>query len=476
MTLLGAIFIPIALACLLLWPRYLLPLLIVASIFEAGSVYNAAFGSFVFGVSPFYFVELCIALRLVASVWQRGRLVPECGARTREIALVLLLFVAWSCFSAFVLPHLFAGTPVYSARERADMDILQGNLTPLVWSLSNFAQAAYSLLNAAAAFFALRAVTTTSDGERLAKSLRFAVFIVLVAGALQQLAIFAHWSYPYGVFNNNPNNPTGTEPLDQEFYGFVRTSSTFAEPMNSGSFLAAVTTGLFASYLRGRRSGRYLVFLLICGLVLLTTASSTGYLTFFIMAMFLLIYFHSFGRHKSAIPRSHIRTWGFVAVAGLCVAVTCFLIPGLSQAFAAMTIDKVGGVSFATRVIADLNSLAILRSTYGLGVGLGSNRPSSLIIALLSTVGVIGTVLFARLVYLIVKLFPGRTAPSMLQMGFWSFIGLILAQAIAVPDINRPALWALFVVVLAELNVYWIYTEKLQRMVVPKSLPAAESY
>ena len=72
---------------------------------------------------------------------------------------------------------------------------------------------------------------------------------------------------------------------------------------------------------------------------------------------------------------------------------------------------------------------------------------------LLSTVGVVGTTLFALAIYRVVKLFPGRWAPHILQMSFWSLLGLLVAS-MGVPDINRPALWALFIVAAAQLNVY----------------------
>jgi hypothetical protein len=98
--------------------------------------------------------------------------------------------------------------------------------------------------------------------------------------------------------------------------------------------------------------------------------------------------------------------------------------------------------------------LTLFKNTYGLGVGLGSSRHSSLIPTALSTVGIIGTALFAMVLYRTVKLFPGRLAPAALQMTFWSLIGLLVAQSIAVPDINRPTLWVLFVIVIAQLSVY----------------------
>ena len=129
-----------------------------------------------------------------------------------------------------------------------------------------------------------------------------------------------------------------------------------------------------------------------------------------------------------------------------------------------MTADKAEGMSFASRLVADLGSFVLFENTYGLGVGLGSSRPSSLIMTLISTVGIVGTTLFAMVLYRIVKLFPGRRASSVLQMSFWSLIGLLVAQATGVPDINRPALWALLIVVAAQLNFQWIADTHPDRM------------
>jgi hypothetical protein len=457
MTLLGVFFIPITLVCFFWKPYHLLPLLIVASVFEAGSVFNGAIGVFVFGVSPFYFVEICVALRLLFWASHQGTMLPSDKTPARGIAVLLLAFLAWSFASALVMPHLFAGMPVYSPRDRVDMDIVQGNLAPLRWSLSNLAQGIYLTLNIAAILFAFHVIQTKPQLEKLAKALRWAVFIVVAAGLLQHVAQLAGWSYPYTVFNNNPNNPSDTQYFDQQFGGFIRISSTFAEPMNSGSFLAAVTSGLLASYLRGRRGARSLFALLAVGVVLLETTSTTGYLALTAMFCLLLAYFNPFAKREFREQPSFLKGWAVVTLTAVCIVGAAMLfIPSLSQAVVGMTVEKSEGISFASRVVADLDSFRLFENTYGLGVGLGSSRPSSLIMTFLSTVGIVGTTLFAMVLYRIVKMFPGRWAPSMLQMSFWSLIGLLVAQSIGVPDINRPTLWALLVVVVAQLNVYWI--------------------
>src|SRR5271165_745531 len=138
MTVLGAFFVPAILLCFLRRPFYLLPLLVVASVFEAGSVFNGAIGDFEFGISPFYLTEIFIALRLALLVFKSARLLPHRGNPLRAIVILLFGFWLWSFFSAFVMPRLFAGTLVSVPRSGGDEDF-----APLQWNLSNLAQAGY---------------------------------------------------------------------------------------------------------------------------------------------------------------------------------------------------------------------------------------------------------------------------------------------------------------------------------------------
>ena len=452
MTILAAFFVPAALLCLCFSPTALLALLVVASVFEAGSVFNGNLGSFAFGISPFYFVEICVALRLVWFVWERGKVLPPMGAPTRSVAVLLMVFLAWSVMSSFLMPYLFAGTPIYSPRDRVDIDIIQFNLEPLYWTLSNFGQAAYLVLNGCAVLFAVLVIQTSSQADTLAKALRWAVGIVLVVGLLQQFAVMAGWSFPYTVITNNPT--ADPDELYQQFDGFVRINSTFSEPMNTGSFLAAAASGLLATYLHGREI-RYLLAIIAAIAVLLVSTSTTGYLATVVMFLVLLVYFRPSTAAATGGYRPSYKGWIMVTVTMLCAAgMSVLLIPSLSEAVLAMTVNKGQGTSLASRVLADQDTIRLLTSTYGLGVGLGSSRPSSLIATLLSTVGIVGTVIAGMIVRKIVQRFPGRNCPSTLQMSFWCFMGLIVADSMAVPDLNRPTLWALLLVVVAQLNVY----------------------
>lgn len=452
MTLLGAFFVPAALVCLLLWPRALLSLLVVASIFEAASVFSGSIGSFVFGVSPFCFVEICVALRLLWIVLDRGTIFPPKENPLRPIAVLLVVFLVWSAVSAFLMPHLFDGTPVIPPRDRQDVDIILFNFAPLHWAFSNFGAAAYLFLNVCSVLYSIHVIQTVEQAESLAKALRWAVGIVIAVGLMQQFAVTANWDFPYSVLSNGPNSDPGS--LYQEFDGFVRINSTFPEPMNTGSFLAAAASGLLATYLYERRA-RYLLGIIGAIAVLLVSTSTTGYLATAVMFCVLLVYFRPSVTHNPFERKSSFGGWITVTVTMLFAAgISLVFMPSLSEAVLAMTVNKGQGTSLASRVIADQDTIRLLSSTYGLGVGLGSTRPSSLVAALLSTVGVVGTAISGVFLYKIVRSFPGRQAPKMLQMSFWCLIGLIVADAIAVPDVNRPTLWTLLLVVIAQLNVH----------------------
>jgi hypothetical protein len=187
--------------------------------------------------------------------------------------------------------------------------------------------------------------------------------------------------------------------------------------------------------------------LLAVVLALFETASTTGYIALAVMLCLLLIHFNPFAKREFHVQPSFLRGWMAITLTSLSIAVAAIVaVPSLSRAVYAETVEKSEGMSFVSRVLVDANALALFANTYGLGVGLGSNRPSSLIATL----------------YTIIRQFPGRWAPSVLQASFWSLMGMLVAQSIGIPDLNRPVLWALFIVAVAQLNAYRIATQRAQ--------------
>jgi O-Antigen ligase len=437
MTPIGWLVVPTAILIFLLRPVYLLPLMVIASVFELSTVYNGAIGQFIFGVSVFSFVQILILFRLLLSIAGRWKeLLPE-TSQARSIAVPLVAFLAWSFVSALLMPRIFAGTTIVSPRESADGYFV---LAPLEWSWSNMAQAVYLALNVSTLLYALLVVKTKGESHRLVTAFRAAVMIVTAAALLQ---IVSPSSYPYKSLITNPSEYTGS---DQEIEGFHRVTGTFGEPSSGGSFLAAAAIGLLASYLRGKRGVLSAAGLGVVVVALVYTTSTTGYITFAFGACFLLIYFRQ--------SLKEIRR-GWIAV--LAVPFIVFAMDfnsDLYQALLAVTVDKTDTGSTLARLVGDASSLDVFTHTWGIGAGLGSSRSSSLVPTALSTVGVVGVYLVVLALRGIVRLFPGKSAPSSVQLTFWAFAALLLAGAIGFPEINRPPLWALFIVVSSQLNVY----------------------
>jgi hypothetical protein len=100
------------------------------------------------------------------------------------------------------------------------------------------------------------------------------------------------------------------------------------------------------------------------------------------------------------------------------------------------TLQKQNTLSYIHRTAADLFALGLAAKTHWLGVGLGSNRPSSLICSLLSTTGLIGTILFLAMCARLVTNVSGKEGWVR-----WAVLGALINMALAIPDVTTPVLW-----------------------------------
>jgi len=100
------------------------------------------------------------------------------------------------------------------------------------------------------------------------------------------------------------------------------------------------------------------------------------------------------------------------------------------------TTEKNQTLSYVHRLAADYFALQLTGATYGLGVGLGSNRPSSFATCLLSEVGIIGAILF-----LIAAIQISRNAQGTDIALRWSLFGILFCKCLGGPDITDPQMW-----------------------------------
>jgi hypothetical protein len=472
----GLIFIPLALWIFLARRQYLVPLLVLSSIFQAASVLNLNLRGFPVGVQPYYFVALLVSFRAYrerAVTWSRLRLLAP---QTKGVLRALLAFCGWAVASAFFLPFMFAGIGIVDPRSAlgesgyaGDVGLryaILGDLTPLKWSFTNLGQAVYLVLNAVAVAYAAAVGIQGATSRRVLRSLRIAVFVACFVSFAQVVAELSAWNFPYAFLNSNPVYSQG---YNQAINGFHRANSTFTEPSYAGGFLAAALLGLVGTGTYSRLKS--VLGVSVVALAVVLTTSSTGLAT--VAAGMGILAFYRLRRGQ----RPHVQrapapaaSGGFGFPALVLLLVTGFFLimwSKLREAVLEMTLYKFGTLSALSRFSVGIYSLKLVVRTCGLGLGLGSNRSFDALTYIVSNLGIVGMVLFGLFATrLVLELRDASRAQpgGHTTMLMWMLLGALIAQIIGVPDLNWAVTWAVVVsslCVLASRDAVWV-TKKLR--------------
>lgn len=406
-TVIGLIFLALGIYCLVNKEDWLLGFLIFSGLFQASSVIN--FGSF--GIQPFYFAS-CLFLYSQAKkkrFWKHD--VDFSGKR------VLAVFGGLGLFSALAYPFIFAGIPVYSPKIGIDDGFLYH--PPLQFSVGNLAQAAYLVVELVTVWFAASAIKNDKTRTFYDYCFKFLVGLIFLQFACLQLGI----SFPYAMLQNNPGYSMAEVGLDPA----ARVIGTFSEPSGVGLVLAIFYAGYFFEFFSGAGSAfKVIVAAISIGLVRSSSALATMLLTTVLILISYPVY-----RFPWSIRGS--RLWKLSLV--LAVAVLIAFSP-LNATLREYTTEKNESVSYIHRTAADLFSLQLAANTHWIGVGLGSNRPSSLLTSLLSNVGMLGLILFLVLVVQI-----ARNPKGMDVWIRWALFAAIFDSMLGGPDITQPWIW-----------------------------------
>lgn len=339
------------------------------------------------------------ALLVLATTISRPRFIEALYTLFRDqwvpwLVLALLLYVIGS---AVILPRLFAGQTV--ALVPVQGEVVEKLLAPVS---GNISQGGYFVLKALLFY----AFATSLDDHRsfdlvrrgfmvyatVHVSLGMADFFGKVSGLGDVLAPIRSANYAMHTFS--------------EVGGFWRIVGGYSE----ASAFAATSVCCLAfvfTYWRSSGSGYALslVFALLALLVLST--STTGYLSIAILAIPL---FGSLLRSclEDHLHRSDLAIFG-MAFAIMTMLLTLYLwnerlLDPLISMVNSTVFEKSASESWVERGYWNEKSLQAFADTAGLGVGIGSSRSSSLIVSVLSQLGVIGAIMISLL---IVYLFYG---------------------------------------------------------------------
>ncbi|EJL34940.1 hypothetical protein [Novosphingobium sp. AP12] len=313
---------------------------------------------------------------------------------------MLVLFTLYGMAAAFIAPRIFADQ-INVAPMRFDDARSLFDTVPLRPTAQNITAAVYLLGALLATLGTYVAVRTAGGIEALVKGGVVIAWIHALSGLVASQTKGTPVEGFFALFRN------GTyAQLDQSYQGFNRIDGFFPE----ASGWAAFGLGWFIfnceCWYRSVWARHTGAAALVLGAVLFISTSSTAYVGLGCYAAFFL------GRAAIApgsanpvrLRQAAVAVGAMVVLAALALAVMPGGAAKIGDMILHMTVDKSDSSSGQQRLFWAMQGVTAFTASGGLGVGPGSFRSSSLFMAILGTMGVIGILTFALYLLNVVKL------------------------------------------------------------------------
>ena len=385
-TILGLILLPLS----LIWwlnPVRLIQLTFVVAPFEAAAA--AVFGGFGLQLAmvPGLLVVSYIFLQYALGMRYRG----ERAVFAALFPLLAMLFYA--LLAAKMFPQVFAGQIGVFPQK---MDPTAPGIAPLAPNFGNVTQSLYLTIDVlittvVALFFTRRAIPHESiiGGYMLGGYVE--VFFVFWQFASSIVGV----PFPEDLLHSNP----GLAIVSQSLGSVPRMQGTFSEPAALSVYMSGVALCCLWLSVRGYRMMWPNVLLALSIASALLSTSATGIVTLAV-GLPAVLALASVGGDPGALKRVG-KTVGTLLLSGALILTPIFILkPSLMEAVATVvnsTLTKTDSESYVERQEADQAAYNAALATYGLGVGWGSTRSSSLIPGILANGGIFSLVMLVLL-------------------------------------------------------------------------------
>ena len=370
-----------------------------------------------------------------------GMRYPGEGTALRA-AVPLMALLAYALLSAWLLPEMFAGRIMVWPQKP---DALAPGMVPLQHTSGNITQTLYLTLNVvftvAVAMFLTRAAIPYRS---IISAYMLGGYIVVGLAVWQFASRTAGVPFPDDLLQSNP----GWAIVEQGIGTVPRIQGPFSEPAALATYMSGVVVCSLWLSVRGYRIMRPNLLLALAISTTLLSTSTTGILSLAI-GLPLVLGIASIGGDPAALGRIG-KTSGLLLLGGIVAVGPIFILkPSLLDAVSTVveaTMEKGQSDSYNDRTAADLGALDTVGQTYGLGVGFGSYRSSSLIPGLLANTGIVGVTLVLWVIVRVVRLsssghgeakgHPGQVLVDGFSASLCSSFGAALISA---PMINSLA-------------------------------------
>jgi hypothetical protein len=304
--------------------------------------------------------------------------------------IVVVTLLVYGVASAFILPRLFAGaTTVFVPGLNA---VVETALRPVSGNINQSAYFAFGIL----AFFAVASQLARTGRFEL---LRIGFFAFAATNAALGLIDLAGKVSGAGDLLA-PIRTAGYSMLTEvQVEGFWRIAGGYSEASTFGGATIIALAFTF-SYWRATSRRPALVVSVILLLLLLLSTSSTGYASLAILVALLSLsslWRLLSGRLNSRDLMTILAGAGALAIVLAVLIFTQGALEPIQKLIEETLINKSTSASADERFYWNAKSWRAFLDTYGLGVGLGSSRASSSVLAVLSQLGAFGAFLIVLL-------------------------------------------------------------------------------
>lgn len=333
---------------------------------------------------------------------------------------ISITLVLWAAILAYVAPRVFAGVQVFGP----ELGIGAVSTVPLEPTMGNVAQVGY--LTIAVAFLLSAGRLFPVDSRLIGAT----VWITIVFATVR---LIGEPLWPQAVLvtlSESLQNMPGFNYATSE-----RLSGSLHEPSVLGMYLVTAAA-YFTARLRfpGRPRIMAGLGLGIVAVDFVFNQSGTALLGLGAVAAVGMLAGAWRLARTSRLRIAPLRIALGVIVAGLALT-QLPIVYAMTVGYAA---EKTQSDSFSERGASNLRSWQVLVETFGVGVGLGSHRPSSLFFLVLSCLGLFGVALLGALI--VIALRRASRDPLTHPAG-WALVGAVTAAVVAVPDLSAPLLW-----------------------------------
>lgn len=393
LTIIGALQVLIGLALLIHGStRGLFVFVMVSTLFGgSAAIYLSALGGS--SITPANFALAFLLLRFVLP----GASVSAGVPAALRANVWLLVFVFYGAVAALLLPRIFAGeidvTPLRGQVRSHYGSQLARILAsePLRFTSQNVTTAIY-MTGTLALAIAAHAILSMPGGARLLARIGA---LIGMCHALLGFASVALRNTPANAVLDFLRNGSYAQ-LSHEWDGFVRMNGVWPEASSFAAYALVWFVFNFECWLRGVEARRTGPATLLLGTALVIGTSSGGYVGLALFAAIMLLRMLA-TPHLVPIDRlAWLTLAGLATVAGGCALLVLnpVLATAMRDLFEHMTFDKAGSFSGRQRLFWASQGFDAFRVSHGLGIGPGSFRSSSLVGAIIGSLGVIGVVSF----------------------------------------------------------------------------------